>query len=626
MRRSSSTTLATCLFAALLPAAAHGDPTLASLWNHNGSVMALYVAGDEHEMRYQEPRIGMRQEGVMPGTVRFKGTLSGNTYAGTAFVFSRRCGTHLYRVTGTLAADGSAITLKGAAPAGFDPACKLLVTRNDVVQFNFLHAVEPTAPGATAAMQRDHASGEAAAATSERAGTEEARVAQEREAQRQRELQEAQARKLRERQELEQAEQARREQEEARLAEERRLAEMHRFADQRGACAKYDIAACDAALSSPHAGPQDIGDMRNWRGITEKLHADMDRCRGGGVAPCNEALSSPALSTEQRALIVAWRNAASPVNRGLAFVSRLVNAVADSASAVGNWPDAGRIAGGIAIAFGLTLAVTTLRRRDLRAGAAPPALATPQQYAAAAESDAGTARHLRHPPDTAGAVEALGIAHAYIEAVREAETPAAKDDAVRKQQIDMLAFASRQIDKAEKHDPRAVLEGEDRLGSYRFNACELRSEAHLLEGITLHPNDAVHAIRSLRKATALNPQNAYAYYVLGVMHATARRNRKAAAALERAVALQPQTKMYRKELDRVLGLQPASAAAQKTARGIQRIRIAGARSARAARRFARRRFQALDGHSRHPTKIEGQGEVGVHAAAIDAGLGRRAAR
>src|SRR4029079_7824237 len=81
MRRSSSTPLATCLFAALLPAAAHGDPTLASLWNHNGSVMALYVAGDEHEMRYQEPRIGMRQEGVMPGTVRFKGTLSGNTYA-----------------------------------------------------------------------------------------------------------------------------------------------------------------------------------------------------------------------------------------------------------------------------------------------------------------------------------------------------------------------------------------------------------------------------------------------------------------------------------------------------------------------------------------------------------------
>src|SRR5690349_459323 len=163
MRPSSRAILAICLLAALLPTAALGDPTLASLWNHNGSVMALYVSGDEHEMRYQEPRIGMRQEGVVSGTVRFKGVLNGSTFTGTAFVFSRRCGTHPYPVTGTLSADGHQITLNGAAPAGFDPGCKLAVTRKDIVQFNFLRAAEPVAPPETAAIERDRAGTEAAA-------------------------------------------------------------------------------------------------------------------------------------------------------------------------------------------------------------------------------------------------------------------------------------------------------------------------------------------------------------------------------------------------------------------------------------------------------------------------------
>jgi tetratricopeptide (TPR) repeat protein len=612
MRRSCRAILATCLLAALLPAAARADPMLASLWNHNGSVMALYVAGDEHEMRYQEPRIGMRQEGVVPGTVRFKATLAGNAFAGTAFVFSRRCGTHPYRVTGTLTADGHQITLTGAAPAGFDPGCKLVLTRNDVVQFNFVRAVEPSPPAATAAIERDRASAETAMPAAEDARSEDARAAQEREEQRQRELQEVQTR--REQQEREQA----------RLAEERRLAEVRRFADQREACAKYDIAACDAALASPHAGPQDIDDLRKWRRIDEKLHTDIDRCGEGSAASCNEALTSPAISTDQRAQVVERRNAASPVKRALAFLSRMADAAADGASVIGNWPDVGRIAGGVAIAFGLTLAVTTLRRRDLRTSAKLPEPVAPRANATVIGPETRAARRLRNPPDTAGAVEALGIAHAYIEAVREAETPAAKDDAVRKQQIDMLAFASRQIDKAEKHDPDAVLEGEDRLGSYRFNARELRSEAHLLEGITLHPHDAVRAIRALRRATALNPKNSYAYYVLGVMHATARRNSKAAKALERAVALQPQSQIYRKELDRVLGLQVRRAAARKAVRGFRKMRVAGARSARAARRFARRGHSAPQGRSRHLAQVEGQGEIGVHTASLDPGLGRGA--
>jgi hypothetical protein len=55
-----------------------------SLWTSNGSVMSMEVVGGEHVFRYQEPRIGMRQAGVVSGTLRFKGTRSGDAYTGTA--------------------------------------------------------------------------------------------------------------------------------------------------------------------------------------------------------------------------------------------------------------------------------------------------------------------------------------------------------------------------------------------------------------------------------------------------------------------------------------------------------------------------------------------------------------
>jgi len=66
--------LATCLFATFCPATAKCEPD--SLWNHNGSVIALYSVANGRVFRYHEPRIGMRQEGVVSGTVRFEGTQS----------------------------------------------------------------------------------------------------------------------------------------------------------------------------------------------------------------------------------------------------------------------------------------------------------------------------------------------------------------------------------------------------------------------------------------------------------------------------------------------------------------------------------------------------------------------
>lgn len=675
MRRVSRSLLATCILTTFWSAAAQCEP--ASFWNHNGSVMAMYVAGDEREMRYHEPRIGMRQEGVVPGSVRFKGTLSGNAYVGTAFVFSRRCGTHPYRVTGALSADEREITLHGTAPAGFDAACRLIASRKDVVHFSFLRAADPPQPAAdTIVSDRRAAEAEAAA---EQARLEVAKA--EREEQRLRELHELQARKLREQQE--QAERVRRE----RAQEERRLAEVRGFELQREGCQRYNLAACDIALTSPHASAQDVADLSNWRGVAEKLRDDVESCRTGSVAACNAALASAAVTAEQRTLLDAWRIAASPVDRAIAFISMHAATVANVATGgvrvIGGIPELARITGGIAIVFGLTLAAMTLRRSDppARGRLRGPRPATARMAISAigrtrravgwmkrrpvrlAKRLAALGGRARPPArDTAGAIATLGVAHACIEEVREAEMPTAENHAARTQQLNLLAYACEQLDAARKLDPDAVVEGQDREGAgYRFGIDQLRAEACLLEGITVHPHDAARAIGALRKATALNSGNAYAFYVLGVMHATVMSKGKAVAALKRAVALQPQNLAYRKELDRALHLSVGRIAAYKAAHVIPSMRAASARiggvipGMRAIPRASRRLY--LAGYrgisrlwapraatagasagpaarrarpSRHLAQVEGQGEIGVHAARLGfrfgPRLGRRAAR
>src|SRR5947208_2540971 len=82
------------------------------------------------------------------------------------------------------------------------------------------------------------------------------------------------------------------------------------------------------------------------------------------------------------------------------------------------------------------------------------------------------------------------------------------------------ASASEQLDAARKLDPDAILEGKNKKGIlYRFSINELEAEALLIEGITLHAYDNRRAVRALRKATTVNANSSYAFYVLGLMHA-----------------------------------------------------------------------------------------------------------
>ena len=200
----------------------------------------------------------------------------------------------------------------------------------------------------------------------------------------------------------------------------------------------------------------------------------------------------------------------------------------------------------------------------------------------------------RAPPaarDAPGAIEALELAHAYVQEVREADTPTREDREVRKHHLNKLALASKQLDAAQKRDPDAILEGQDENGSiYRFSINQLKAEALLLEGITRHTYDAKRAVRVLRKATALDANNSYAFYVLGLMHAASMNKVQAVAALQRAAALKPQNLSYRKELSRALGGlsagEPAAFGAPRTING--GIKARGIFAVRNIVRFLRR--------------------------------------
>ena len=68
-----------------------------------------------------------------------------------------------------------------------------------------------------------------------------------------------------------------------RRKEEQLLAETRAFSGQRSACRKYDIAACETALRSPHATAQDAIDLQSWSGVALKFRTDLDGCRSTRV-------------------------------------------------------------------------------------------------------------------------------------------------------------------------------------------------------------------------------------------------------------------------------------------------------------------------------------------------------
>jgi hypothetical protein len=87
-----------------------------SLWDHNGSVMSLMASGAHRQFYYSQPRPGMVQSGVRPGTLYFDGVTDGRQYSGTAYVFSTKCGATGFPASGPVSPNGGQVVLYGQSP------------------------------------------------------------------------------------------------------------------------------------------------------------------------------------------------------------------------------------------------------------------------------------------------------------------------------------------------------------------------------------------------------------------------------------------------------------------------------------------------------------------------------
>lgn len=387
--------------------------------------------------------------------------------------------------------------------------------------------------------------------------------------------------------------------------EERRIAELRAFSSAREACRRHDIAACDAALQSSLGTSQDQADLREWRTTAAKLVTDLKDCEQKLVAACEAALASPALAPENRTKVLGWRAEASPWHRTLAYMSGSVNAVA-------RLPLSTQITSTIAAVLGLTLLLTATRQRAVHADgtrsasfrfaidfdrwmrvirrrlrrAAVHRVARARksrlsQPAAVASEKPKSSMPAVIERDTPAAIEALELAFAYIEEVRNQDTPAIDDKATLKDHLNTLSLAAKQIALAEKRDPDAILEVEIDGDVRTFTINELKAVALYIEGATYQPFDTRRAVPALRAAIAADPSNPNSYYLLGLIHFANHNKLEAVEALKRATELNPKNLEYRKSLDRAESLTGTQIAGYKAVRAGERVFDAGIKTANA---------------------------------------------
>lgn len=93
---------------------------------HNGSLMAVVANGrGAVQIEYAQPRPGLWEIGVRPGTVLIRGQWSGPLLNAMAVVYAGQCGAIPYPVSGTALPNG-VLTLIGPAPI-IDPySCAVL--------------------------------------------------------------------------------------------------------------------------------------------------------------------------------------------------------------------------------------------------------------------------------------------------------------------------------------------------------------------------------------------------------------------------------------------------------------------------------------------------------------------
>jgi hypothetical protein len=106
-------------------------------WSHNGSVFEMISNGAAKKFVYLEVREGLREVGVVGGSVAFEGVQTGEALKGKAYVYSARCGQIAYPASGTISADQKRATVSGKAPY-VDAQCARVSSRDSTMDFQAL--------------------------------------------------------------------------------------------------------------------------------------------------------------------------------------------------------------------------------------------------------------------------------------------------------------------------------------------------------------------------------------------------------------------------------------------------------------------------------------------------------
>jgi uncharacterized caspase-like protein len=112
-------------------------PSGPTRWYHNGSQMRLAANGASRQFYYDNPRQGMREQGVGSGELLFDGSRDGTSYSGTAHVFKRGCKKAGYQVNGNVAEDQRTVVMTGRAPI-MDGNCQVRGYRDDELVFELM--------------------------------------------------------------------------------------------------------------------------------------------------------------------------------------------------------------------------------------------------------------------------------------------------------------------------------------------------------------------------------------------------------------------------------------------------------------------------------------------------------
>ncbi|MEM8971716.1 MAG: hypothetical protein AAGD43_06630 [Pseudomonadota bacterium] len=387
--------------------------------------------------------------------------------------------------------------------------------------------------------------------------------------------------------------------------EEQRLAALRQFSQDRSACQRHNITACARALNSQVASVEDRAALIAWQQEGQTYQQSRSACQAGKAAACSLALASPALQTADRASVQQWQVDAQPVyhavmslstvggtSTGLSLPTLLASVLAILlAATVGTYllrrrgavlvggsaevsdNDAQNSSGSLIARLRQLFSelVAKLRERLTPNEASVQTEPSEDEPVASPETEVEPLT----PRDTPGAIAALELANAYIEEVRETNRPAFDDKPGRRAQLNTLSLAAKQLELAESLDPDAelIIANDDKELVFTIGA--LKAKALILEARTYDDHDTKRALPPLRQAVAVDPTNATAHYLLGMIEAANMNRTRAIASFESALSLEPDNLEFRKELNRAQSISATEATAFKATRVAERTYDAG---------------------------------------------------